>query len=95
VEGESGVQQTSLDAFYSIPPEELRRRQKEVYDVIKEANEPICDKAIAQKLGHPINCITARRNELVKKELVRKAYREKYPKNDPKAHKVIHWEVWR
>jgi len=95
VEGGSGVQQTSIDAFYSITPAKLRQRQQEVFDVIKNANGPICDKAIARILGHPINCVTARRNELVKKELVRKAYRRKYPTNDPKACAVIHWEVWK
>ena len=91
---EFGVRQTSLAAFYRISDEKLGRRQKEVYDAIKNAEGPICDHEIARILGRPINTLTARRNELVKKGLVRKAYREKYPKEGSDGSGAIHGEVW-
>ena len=81
-------------AFHSIPPEEQGRRQMEVYEAIRTSRTPICDRAIVRKLNRLINCITPRRNELVKKGVVREAYTKKYPTSDPEAHEAIHGEVW-
>jgi len=97
VEGESGVQQTSIDAFYRITPDELRGLQAEVFRVIKNEG-PVCDRIGALRSTHPktgdpmvINVWVPRRNELMHMELVRFAGLDEDPGT---GAMVKHWEVW-
>jgi len=63
-----GIQQTSLEAWEEVRYN-LGEKQKLVYEALKflrTAN----DKMIAKRLNWPINCITNRRGELVRRRLV-------------------------
>jgi len=64
-----GIRQTSLEAYKAIKPK-LGARQKEVFDVLDEAAKPLTDKELSEILDRPINTVTPRRNELVKKGLI-------------------------
>ncbi len=66
------VQQTSLLAFQEIK-KDLGKRQKKVLAVLEQLKQlggSATDKQLSTYLHWPINCITPRRNELVKKGLI-------------------------
>ncbi len=63
------MRQTSLMAYESIQ-KELSARQELVYHTISRYGA-VSDKQLAKWLGWPINCVTPRRNELVKLGRVR------------------------
>jgi len=82
------VKDTSLLAFEEVRIT-LGERQKVVLEAIGELREAT-NTMIARKLWLPINCITPRTNELVKKGLVIEAYRDKCPLTKRKA---IWWKT--
>ena len=63
------VQQTSLSAYEEIKPK-LAKRQAEVMWLLYRSKAPLTNKEIAEILDRPINTITPRTNELVKKGLI-------------------------
>ena len=65
------VQSTSLEAFESVK-DTLNKKQTEVFEFMRGKN-PMTDKEISDGMNRPINCITNRRGELVKRKLVRYA----------------------
>lgn len=68
----------------------LGDRQEEVLKVIYQADKSLTDKEISNKLNRPINTVTPRRNELVKKGLVIEDERRKCTITGRKA---IAWKV--
>ncbi len=64
------IQQTSIDAFVSIQPN-LGKKQQELYELFKE-KIVLYDSLAAHLLNWEINIVTARRNELEKKGLIKK-----------------------
>ena len=62
----------SLFAFQFIQPK-LSDRQKEVYEAMRMYGRPFTDKDLAKFMDIPINCLTGRRGELLKKGLLRSA----------------------
>ncbi len=64
------IQQTSLEAYNKIKPE-LGKKQQELLNLFKE-KVILYDKEASKLLNLPINCVTARRNELEKMGLIRK-----------------------
>jgi len=67
---------TSLLAYASILPT-LTKRQKEVLRFMQYHNCPITNKELASTMGRPINEITPRCNELVKKGIVEEKGRKR------------------
>lgn len=65
----SSVQQTSLFAYHELSPTQINARQKQVLNGLREI-EPATDRMVAEHTGIPINVVTPRRGELVKKSLV-------------------------
>lgn len=59
------VQDTSRSAYHDIQPK-LGERQQKVLEAI-ELHGPMTNNEIARVLGWPINTVTPRTNELVKK----------------------------
>ena len=90
MEGESGVKQTSILVFHSIPPEEFRGFQENVSKAIAE-NGPVCDKTGVLKVKLEKNVYIPRQNDLIEKELVRTAGVFPDPEN---GNMVIHVVVW-
>ena len=93
MESESGVDQTSILAFHSIPPEKLRGLQREVYGVILQKGH-IPDRLGALLSKHPrtgdsiaINVYVPRRNELMHNDRVRMAFEKK----DPDTGNLVKW----
>lgn len=84
------MRQTSIRAYNEIK-QELGRRQAEVLKAL-ETLRNASDKELARELGRPINSITPRRNELVKKGLVEEHRREPCSVT---GRKVIKWRVKR
>lgn len=56
---------TSLQAYFSTVLPSLNKRQREVYEVIKE-HGPLTNEQIASLLNRRINQVTGRTNELEK-----------------------------
>lgn len=81
------MQQTSLTAYWNDVKPKLGEKQSKVLIAIEEI-APANDKQIAKHLGWPINCITGRRNELVKKKQIVEAYRAV----DATGRKTIYWK---
>jgi hypothetical protein len=66
------MQPTSLQSYLTLPEPETR--QKELYDFFKTHPKlKFTDRNLAHNLKKPINCIVARRNELVKQGKIEKA----------------------
>lgn len=63
------TQETSRIAFYDIKPQ-VGERQKRVLEALSTFGA-MTNSEIGEKLGWPINTVTPRTNELVKKKLVR------------------------
>lgn len=78
------VRSTSLEVYRGV---KLNRNQKLVYEAIEDLF-PCSDKDISKYLGWPINSVTGRRNELVKKEKIVEAYVAK----DLTGRKVTFWK---
>ena len=64
----SMVEQTSLEAFERVYPR-IGERQLQVLESLTFV-EAATDAMIGKAINLPINCITPRRNELVKKECI-------------------------
>ena len=82
------MQETSLIAYANLL-ENLGERQMDVYKVIHRMG-PISNTEISDYLHLPINCITGRTNELVKKEMVMEAKKDLCPITNKL---VIFWKV--
>lgn len=65
------IQQTSLLAYLEVKPN-LGQRQNDVLNAIMFLGK-CTDQQIMKHLGWPINCITNRRGELLKKGLIKEA----------------------
>lgn len=81
------ITRTSIDAYYNL--KDLGHRQEQVYHAIKELKSA-CNFDIANHLRMPINSITPRTNELVKKGYVEKAY---VGKNKFTGTNSIYWKL--
>lgn len=68
----TGYNQNSLFAYSFLQPK-LSDRQKEVYTAMRAYNRAFTDKDISDFMNIPINSITPRRGELLKKGLIRKS----------------------
>lgn len=82
------LQQTSLLAYRSLDATLINKRQCEVLDTL-QAIYPACNRQVAQRSRLPINVVTPRMGELVKKGKVVKAYFGTDPKTGRKA---IFWK---
>jgi DNA-binding MarR family transcriptional regulator len=67
------MRQTSLDAYFNEVKPKLSRTQLLVLEALEEI-APANDKQIAAYLNWPINSVTPRRGELLKKKQVTVAY---------------------
>lgn len=66
------LQQTSLEVYNEIVmTKRLNQMQQTVYDCI-QIHPGIPDRKISELTGLRINCVTPRRNELLKKGLIQK-----------------------
>ena len=65
-----GVQDTSLEAYFSLAPEVLADRQREIYLELKGSG-PLTDRQLSERLERGRHLITARRNELMDDGLVK------------------------
>lgn len=63
------MQQTSLEAFWSLTKPQIRGRQKQVLEALEEI-APACNRQVSEHSRIPINVVTPRMNELVKKGAV-------------------------
>lgn len=68
----TGYAPNSLFAFSFLQPK-LSDRQREVYDAMRMMNRSFTDKDLSDFMSIPINSITPRRGELLKKGLIRKS----------------------
>ncbi|MDX5586539.1 MAG: winged helix-turn-helix domain-containing protein [Aureibaculum sp.] len=66
----NNFRQTSMEAYHSNL-ESLGKNQFKVLQVLSKSKAPLCNKQIAEILDKPINTITPRVNELIKKGLVK------------------------
>lgn len=82
------MQQTSLSAYWNDVKPKLGEKQSKVFDAI-EKTAPVNDRQLAEHLGWPINCVTNRRGELVKKLKVVEDRREIDPATGRQA---IYWK---
>lgn len=69
----SGVAETSIDSLAQFSPDDLGERQAEIYEMLSKSCLPLSDNDLSARLGVPINCVTGRRNELVKMGVVAEA----------------------
>jgi len=82
------MRKTSLLAYNQIL-DSLGRRQKIVFDIIEDLG-PLNNRQISTILNIPINSITPRVNELVKRKVVKEAYTDK----DRISNRLsIYWKV--
>ena len=82
----SNITQTSMLAWFEVKPK-LGEKQANVLEAL-ELKYPATDKMLAAYLGWPINCVTPRRNELVKKGKVVEARIDK----DITGRKATYWK---
>lgn len=81
-------QQTSLLAYESVKPH-IGFRQKQVLDCFN-GSEILNDRQISERTGLSINCVTARRNELVSMNLLV----EHGKRRDEKTNRLtIYWRL--
>ena len=76
----SNTQDTSIESYQSL--DDIPKRQKDVLRAIKMLREPT-NLEISNFLGLPINSVTPRTNELVKKGLVVYSRRKLNPTGRP------------
>lgn len=67
------MQITSIEAYFTKVKPTVGPKQQKVLEAIEELG-PCTDSMIVEFLNWPINCVTPRRNELVKKGKVKKAF---------------------
>ena len=84
------IQQTSLQSYLLLDPEDLTNQQKRIYKLLCTFG-PRSDADIVKETGLPISTVTARRNELIERGLVRKQGTKKNFKTD---RTVIAWGVY-
>lgn len=67
------IQQTSLEVWNELKkkPEKLGKMQQKIYDLFKK-HDVLYDLEVSLLLNLPINCVTPRRNELEKANLIYK-----------------------
>lgn len=82
------VRETSLQSWREVQFE-LGDRQLKVFQEIRD-KKYITNAMLSRNIGLPINSITPRTNELVKKGLVREGYRDRCPVT---GRVSIFWEV--
>ena len=65
------IRQTSLEAYERLRYEVngLGKRQQAVYELLRKKS-PLTDRQISRLLGWPINTVTPRRGELLKKGVI-------------------------
>lgn len=84
------VQDTSLEVYHNEIKDNVGKKQLRVLKCLSKAKRPVCNQEIADHLEQPINTITPRMNELVKKNLAEEAFRDIYPKT---GRRVIYWRI--
>lgn len=67
------MRQTSIFAYHSLTSQKINRSQKAVYDALKQI-EPATNRQVSEHSGIPINVVTPRMGENVKKGCVESAY---------------------
>lgn len=83
------MQQTSILSYHSLSNEALSSRQSQVLEALEEMGSA-CNRQIAEHTKRPINEITPRINELVKKGHVEIGFKAKDPLT---MRQVIYWQV--
>lgn len=68
-----GVRQTSLLAYGSVKGETISTRQKQVLEALEEI-APANNRQVSERSRLPINVVTPRMGELLRKNLVKCAY---------------------
>lgn len=82
------MRQTSLQAYWSLTNLQISKRQREVLHALN-AIAPACNRQVSEYSGIPINVVTPRMNELVKKKIVVEAYQG----FDITGKRVMFWEL--
>jgi DNA-binding Lrp family transcriptional regulator len=67
------MRQTSIEAYFSLDKPKINQRQKQVLEALEEI-APANDRQISEHSHLPINVVTPRRGELLKKGLIKEAY---------------------
>ena len=80
------MRQTSIFAYHSLSQVTISKRQREVLDALRNI-APATNRMICEESGIPINVVTPRCNELVKKGMVVEAYTA----IDQYGRKAIFW----
>jgi len=83
------IQQTSLQAYILLDPEDLTNQQRRILELLS-SDGPLSDAEIVEHTGLPTSCVNARRNELIDRGFVRKRGTKKNYKTD---RTVIAWGV--
>ncbi len=82
------MRQTSLEAFWAIKPAHLSNRQQQVLETLRRLGSA-CNRQISAQSGLPINVVTPRCNELVRKGLIE----QDHIKMDITGRRAIFWKV--
>lgn len=80
--------QTSLLAYGSLTDEQISKRQRDVLDALRKI-QPATNRMVSERSGIPINVVTPRMFELVRKGAVKEAYRNV----DQTGRKAIFWRA--
>jgi DNA-binding MarR family transcriptional regulator len=67
------MRQTSIFAYHSLTDKQINKRQHDVLSALREI-EPATNRMVSEHSGIPINVVTPRCGELVRKGLVAEAY---------------------
>lgn len=81
------MQQTSLQAYWSLSKPDINKRQQQVLEALEEI-APANNRQVSEHSRIPINVTTPRMGELVKKKLVEIAYIGK----DISGRQTIYWK---
>jgi predicted ArsR family transcriptional regulator len=82
------MRQTSLLAYQSLTDDQINKRQRDVLDALRKI-EPASNRMVSESSHIPINVVTPRMGELVRKGLVVKAYIN----FDSNGRKAIFWKT--
>lgn len=82
------ITESSREAFESIQ-QDIDTCRRKVYQVIHNAQKPICDREISHKLGWSINRVTPRRNELEKQGKIERLDRSHSPYSKVRVHHYV------
>lgn len=82
------MRQTSLFAYHTLTSAQINKRQGEVLRAL-ERIEPATNRMVSERSGVPINVVTPRMGELVRKGLVVEAYRN----FDTNGRRAIFWRT--